>query len=246
MQRIVAVTTLLILTLAEPVLASPTPADAPKPRLALIIDDLGYDMMPREVAALPPEISVSVIPFTEFDTAVALSALSQHREVLLHLPMQSPAGTPQEPNSLTLSMTKAEMQSRIQEALYRVPQVVAVNNHMGSLLTQHKEPMHWLMELLESQNIGFVDSRTTPRTVAQRVAKEHGLANNRRHVFLDHYPNEAFILNQLELAIEQAKKRGTAVVIAHPLPVTLETLKAVLPKLLQEVELVPISAALRQ
>ncbi|PKF50023.1 divergent polysaccharide deacetylase family protein [Enterovibrio nigricans] len=245
MQRIVAVTTLLILTLAEPVLANPAPSNTDKPKLALIIDDLGYDMMPREIAALPPEISVSVIPFTEFDTAVTLSALSQHREVLLHLPMQSPDGTPQEPNSLTLSMTKSEMQLRIQEALYRVPQVVAVNNHMGSLLTQHQEPMHWLMESLGSHELGFIDSRTTPSTVAQRIAKEHGLANNRRHVFLDHFPNEAFILNQLELAIQQAKKRGTAVVIAHPLPVTLETLKSMLPRLQQEVELVPISAALR-
>nr|WP_232312842.1 divergent polysaccharide deacetylase family protein [Enterovibrio coralii] len=153
MQRIVAVTALLFLSLAEPALA--------KPKLALIIDDLGYDMMPREIAALPSEISVSVIPFTEFDTAVTLSALSQQREVLLHLPMQSPDGTPQEPNSLTLNMSKEEMQARVKEALYRVPQVVAVNNHMGSLLTQHQEPMHWLMELLESREIGFIDSRTT-------------------------------------------------------------------------------------
>nr|WP_232312841.1 divergent polysaccharide deacetylase family protein [Enterovibrio coralii] len=65
-------------------------------------------------------------------------------------------------------------------------------------------------------------------------------------MFLDHFPNEAFILSQLELAIQQAKKRGTAVVIAHPLPVTLDTLKAVLPKIQEQVELVPISAALRQ
>ncbi|MEI8610847.1 divergent polysaccharide deacetylase family protein [Enterovibrio sp. Hal110] len=89
MQRIVTVTALLILLLAPPVVA--------KPKLALIIDDLGYDLMPRDIAKLPPEISVSVIPFTEFDTAVALTALNQRREVLLHLPMQSPPGSPAEP-----------------------------------------------------------------------------------------------------------------------------------------------------
>ncbi|USH02609.1 divergent polysaccharide deacetylase family protein [Grimontia kaedaensis] len=238
MQRIVAVTTLLLLFLAVPVAA--------KPKIAFIIDDLGYEMMPREIAALPPQISVSIIPFTEFDTAVALTALSQQREVLLHLPMQSPDGTPQEPNSLTLAMSKKEMQGSVKEALYRVPQVVAVNNHMGSLLTQHKTPMHWIMELLEEREIGFIDSRTTPKTVAQRIAREHGLATNRRHVFLDHFPNEAFIENQLKLAVQQAKRRGVAVVIAHPFPVTLKTLQAQLPELQKEVELVPISLALRQ
>ncbi|MGF1865211.1 divergent polysaccharide deacetylase family protein [Enterovibrio norvegicus] len=238
MQRIVTVTALLILLLAPPVVA--------KPKLALIIDDLGYDLMPRDIAKLPPEISVSVIPFTEFDTAVALTALNQHREVLLHLPMQSPPGSPAEPNALTLEMNKEQMQTSVREALYRVPHAVAVNNHMGSLLTQHHEPMHWIMEALHAKELGFIDSRTTPSTVAQKIAKQHGLANNRRHVFLDHLQTEAFIHQQLELAIQQASRRGIAVVIAHPFPITLDTLQKALPSLQERVDLVPISQALSQ
>ncbi|MDD1793610.1 divergent polysaccharide deacetylase family protein [Enterovibrio sp. ZSDZ42] len=236
MQRIVTVTTLLLLLLA--------PTVAAKPKLALIIDDLGYDLMPRDIAKLPSEISVSVIPFTEFDTAVALTALSQQREILLHLPMQSAPHAPSEPNQLTLDMDKVEMQNAILEALYRVPHAVAVNNHMGSLLTQHKEPMHWIMETLHTKQLGFIDSRTTPSTVAQKIAKQHGLANNRRHVFLDHLQTEDFILQQLELAIQQANHRGIAVVIAHPLPITLDTLQKALPALQEQVDLIPISQAL--
>ena len=238
MQRIVTVTTLLLFLLAPPAVA--------KPKLALIIDDLGYDLMPRDIATLPPEISVSVIPFTEFDTAVALTALNQHREVLLHLPMQSPPGAPAEPNALTLEMDKEQVQTSIREALYRVPHAVAVNNHMGSLLTQHQEPMHWIMETLQTKQLGFIDSRTTPSTVAQKIAKQHGLANNRRHVFLDHLQTEDFIHQQLELAVQQANQRGIAVVIAHPFPITLATLQKVLPSLQERVDLVPISQALSQ
>ncbi|WP_407331646.1 divergent polysaccharide deacetylase family protein [Enterovibrio sp. 27052020O] len=243
MQRIVTVTTYIILSLAL-LLAMPAMANPlTKPKLAVIIDDLGYDLMPRDIAKLPPEISISVIPFTEFDTAVALTALSQHREILLHLPMQSPPGAPQESYVLTLDMSKQEMQEAVQEALYRVPHAVAVNNHMGSLLTQHREPMHWIMELLHDRQLGFIDSRTTVNTVAQKIAKQHGLPNNRRHVFLDHYLNEAFISDQLELAVTLAEKRGIAVVIAHPFPITLDTLQKALPYLQQRVDLVPISQA---
>lgn len=40
-------------------------------KLAIIVDDLGYDPLPRQIAHLPKEINVSVIPFTPYDTAVA-------------------------------------------------------------------------------------------------------------------------------------------------------------------------------
>lgn len=237
MPRIVTVTALLLLSLASV-------AEA-KPKLAIIIDDLGYEMMPREVASLPPQISVSVIPFTEFDTAAALSALSQQREVLLHLPMQSPDGTPQEPHTLTLAMNQREMKTFVQESLYRVPQVVAVNNHMGSLFTQDRPAMQWVMAELKAHGLGFIDSRTSPKSVALRIAKEQGIATNRRHVFIDHHLNQTFIDSQLDLAVKQAQKRGVAVAIAHPFPLTLQALHSRLPELQNKVELVPISQALR-
>ncbi len=164
MQRIVTVTALLLLSWSALAQA--------KPKLAIIIDDLGYDMMPREVAALPPQVSVSVIPFTEFDTAVALSALSQHREVLLHLPMQSPDGTPQEPGALTLAMTQADISHAIREALYRVPQAVAVNNHMGSLLTEKDQPMHWVMAELKTHQLAL-STVAPPRKPSPNASPKH-------------------------------------------------------------------------
>lgn len=237
MQRIVSAVVLVFL-LAPCILAA-------KPKIAIIIDDLGYLPMPRAIAALPPEISISVIPFTQFDTAVALAAFSQQRDVLLHLPMQSPLGTPQEPFSLRVDMNKAQLQTVVQEALYRVPQAIAVNNHMGSLFTQQSQPIHWLMALLKSKQLGFIDSRTTSKTVAQQIAQQYGIANNRRHVFLDNVADEAYIQQQLSLAINQAKRNGIAIAIAHPFPLTINTLAKRLPALQQEVELVPISAVLR-
>ena len=215
-----------------------------KPKLAVVIDDMGYRKMPREITNLPPEISVSIIPFTAHDRQVAEIAKSQSREVMLHLPMESPKGTPQERQTLKVSMSKHQVQSQVRRALNRVPDAVAANNHMGSVFTQHPEQMGWVMEILHQNGIGFLDSRTTARTVAHRVAKKYQLATNRRHIFLDHHPNPRFITRQIHQAIRYAKQNGMAIMIAHPLPITLRMLKQAMPQIQQEVDLVPISHAL--
>lgn len=215
-----------------------------KPKLAIIIDDLGYQKMPIKITNLPTQVSVAVIPFTQFDRDVAHSAHLQQREVLLHLPMQSPAGTPQEASTLKVNMDKSQLQHAVKKALYRVPQAVAVNNHMGSFFTQHQEPMQWLMAILKSEKLGFIDSRTSAKTIAQQTAKEYGIANNRRHVFLDHKLDADFIEQQLDMAIKQAKQHDIAVAIAHPSALTLRILEKELPRVQQHVELIPISKAL--
>ncbi len=215
-----------------------------KPQLAVVIDDLGYGRMPKEIAAFPPEISIAIIPFSPDDQAVAISAKEQSREVLLHLPMQSNKGHGHEKNTLTINMSKKQIQAHVADALHRIPSAVAVNNHMGSLFTQHSEQMGWVMETIQGRGIGFLDSRTTSKTVAYRTAKRYRLSTNRRHVFLDHQPNPRFIKRQLAKAIHHAKNHGIAIVVAHPLPITLKMLKHALPNIQKEVELVPISHAL--
>ncbi len=215
-----------------------------KPQLAVVIDDLGYGKMPKEIAAFPPEISIAIIPFSPDDQDVATSAKEQSREVLLHLPMQSIKGHGHEKNTLSINMSKEQIQTHIANALLRIPSAVAVNNHMGSLFTQHSEKMGWVMETLQDRGIGFLDSRTTAKTVAHSTAKRYRLSTNRRHVFLDHHPNPRFIKRQLAKAIHHAKKQGIAIVVAHPLPITLKMLKHALPDIQKEVELVPISHAL--
>lgn len=216
---------------------------ASKPKLAIVIDDLGYRPMPKAITSLPAAVSIAIIPFTQFDKTVANTAKKQNRDVLIHLPMQS-IGGPDDKNALTLSMNKSQVQSRLKKAMYRVPNAVAINNHQGSIFTQHPERMGWVMETLQDKRLGFLDSRTSANTVAQKVARHHKIATNRRHVFLDHHPNASFIKKQLNLAVKKAKQNGMAIVIAHPLPISLKILNNAMAQLQHEVELIPISKAL--
>ncbi|MDX1302639.1 divergent polysaccharide deacetylase family protein [Photobacterium sp.] len=224
---------LIILLMARPV---------PAARLAIVIDDLGYQAMPLQLSALPPEISISILPDTPFDLATAHQAARENRDTLLHMPMQPQRQAPLELTTLTAGMLREELQQTLRHALSRVPNAIAINNHMGSGLTQNTQAMDWVMTVLAEQGLSFLDSRTTSQTVAFDRAQANGVPALRRHIFLDHFRTREFIRQQLASALKRARKEGYVVAIGHPYPETLETLQQWLPEVeKQQVRLVRLS-----
>ncbi|PSW04911.1 divergent polysaccharide deacetylase family protein [Photobacterium lipolyticum] len=224
---------LIILFTVRPVAAA---------RLAIVIDDLGYQAMPVQLSALPSEISISILPDTPFDLATAHQAERENRDTLLHMPMQPQRLAPLELTTLTADMPREELQRTLRHALSRVPNAIAINNHMGSGLTQNTQAMDWVMTVLAEKGLSFLDSRTTTQTVAFERAQANGVPALRRHIFLDHFRTRQFIRQQLELALKRARKYGYVVAIGHPYPVTLEALQQWLPEVeKQQVKLVRLS-----
>ncbi|MGR5128408.1 divergent polysaccharide deacetylase family protein [Photobacterium swingsii] len=211
-------------------------------KLAIVIDDLGYNTMPAALSTLPSQVSLSILPDTPFDIATAELAYQQQRDVLLHMPMQPQGVAPLEPSTLTQQMSEDTFKQTLRHALLRVPHAVAINNHMGSALTQDVTRMDWVMTVLNEQGLGFLDSRTSVHSVAEKRARTHQLPTLRRHVFLDHFRTQAFVTQQLNVAVKRAQRYGYAVAIGHPYPITLTTLQQQLPLLDTDVELVPLSA----
>jgi uncharacterized protein len=213
-------------------------------KLAIVIDDLGYQAMPKLLSSLPQEVSISILPNTPFDLAVAAQAKSQHRETLLHMPMEPEHFAPLEINTLTSSMSQHTLQQTLRKALTRVPNAIAINNHMGSALSQDTQAMGWIMAELKQHNLHYLDSRTTAKSIAQKQAASHHVLSLRRHVFLDHYQTKEFVTTQLKSAIKRAKQYGYAIAIGHPHPITLSTLNELLPGLAakEDITLVPLSA----
>ena len=66
---------------------------------------------------------------------------------------------------------------------------------------------------------------------ATRLAQEQGLASLSRDVFLDDVRTPEAIAGQLRIAVELARRQGSAVLIGHPYPQTLEVLERELPRL---------------
>ena len=202
------------------------------PRLAIIIDDLGNDRSAAEsLLALPVPLTVSVIPHLPLSAELAEEAYHRGDEVLLHLPMQAQGETKQEEIELRLGMSPNEVADILSGMLATVPHAVGVNNHQGSLATSDPALMQALMPALRERHLFFIDSRTTPTTVAYATAERFGVPAASRKVFLDDNPTRAAILAQLSLAASDAQRDGSTIAIGHPHPETVAALADSLPRL---------------
>jgi polysaccharide deacetylase 2 family uncharacterized protein YibQ len=219
-----------------------------RPRISIIIDDLGYQLdTGRRAIELPGPLAYAVLPVTPRGRLLAETAHRSGKEVLLHLPLQAVDHEgPDEPGGITLDMSRSAFAKRFSAALDSVPFAIGVSSHRGSLLTRHPGHMEWLMqEIRERDSLFFIDSFTTHHSVALQIAREAGVAAAKRDVFLDNDRSAAALDKAFERLKWLARQRGVAVGIGHPYRETIDFLEVALPKLVAEgYELVPISEAL--
>jgi uncharacterized protein len=203
------------------------------PRLAIIIDDLGYDRSAADaVLALGFPLTVSVLPHLPLSSEVAEEAQRRGDQVMLHLPMESEAdGAKPEDVELRVGMNAAQVNETLAGMLETVPYAVGVNNHQGSRATADPALMQALMPALRQRGLFFIDSRTDAKTVAYDTAERSGVRAASRKVFLDDVASREAILEQLELAARDARRDGFTIAIGHPRPATVAALSDGVPQL---------------
>jgi hypothetical protein len=206
-----------------------------RPRLAIVIDDLGYDRAQADsLFRLGYPLTISVLPHEANSGEIAEEAHRRGYQVMLHLPMASNAGDKDEAIELHPGMPRAAVEKTFDSMLDTVPYAAGVNNHEGSLGTADQTLMDELMPLLHERKLFFIDSRTTAATVAESAAHSAGVAAARRNVFLDDEQSAPAIRKQFSLALSDARKNGAALAIGHPHPATLEVLNEMLPEAQRE------------
>ncbi len=222
--------------------ASHRPADGAS-YIAIIIDDLGYNYsLGLQAAELPASLTYSILPYSTHASRLAEVVHNSGKEVMVHLPMENLGDNPIGPGGLTNTLSRAEFENTILRAVSSVPHARGINNHMGSALTQERRPMEWLMKEIGKLNFFFVDSRTTPRTVASDVARRNNLLTSSRDIFLDNDTSVYDIDVQFRKLIRLAKSKGTAIAIGHPYPETLAYLELAIPQLAdQGIMIIPAS-----
>ena len=145
---------------------------------------------------------------------------------MLHLPLEPLHFQKQSVGTLQLDMSQEQFIEHLHENIASVPHISGINNHMGSLLTQHTDQMNWLMgEMAKLDELYFIDSKTTSKSVASTVATEHNIPNLVRDVFLDPDSEPETLRKQFDSLIRIAKRRGYAIALAHPHRQTLKFLQ---------------------
>lgn len=225
----------------------PTPFKK-SPRIAIIIDDIGYDRATvKKFLSLNLPITLSMLPDSPFAKNIIGQARKKHVEIMLHQPMEPfeyPRINPG-PGTLLTSMSPDELVQQLIQNLESMPFVSGVNNHMGSKMTASASQMRQVFSVLKQRNLFFIDSRTTEKTICRPSADLLQIPFGERDIFIDHFQDSDFIKKQLYELVRIAKTHGDAIGIAHPYTKTYQVLKNVLPDLKQEVRFVPASEVVR-
>jgi len=215
-------------------------AEFPSAVLAIVVDDVGYNLAQAErLLKAPGKLTLGILPFAPHSPAIARRAQIAGKEVILHQPME-PIATPysrSERGTLTMQMSAEHFNQHFADALAAVPYAVGVNNHTGSLLTQHREPMSRLMRKMRARGLFFLDSRTTAQTVALSTARDWQVPAIRRDVFLDHALDRKSMNHEFDRALRIARRQGHAVLIAHPHRLSLDVLEERMASLPSDIQL---------
>ena len=218
----------------------PSTLVSPEPRtgidlipIAIVVDDAGHNVADAEAYLhFPGKLSVAVLPQLAFSEEVAARALQAGKEVILHLPMEPEGPSDPGPGAIRVSYDTNEVIERLEENFSSVV-TRGVNNHMGSRATADARIMNMVMAYLKKTDRFFLDSRTTPDSVASDAATRHGVPFLSRDVFLDVTADEETVNAAFDRGMTIGREKGSAILIGH---VTNQVVVSVLERRIEEIE----------
>lgn len=208
------------------VYARPFPPNERRPRIAIVMADMGLSGVTtgNAIQRLPPTVTLAFVPHAErLDTWVE-RARSKGHEVMLALPME-PADFPRSdpgPNALLTGLPADRNLERLATGLAKVAGYVGVTSTTGSKFTGSVDAMKPVADALKARGLLFVDARVNPRSVAAATAQQAGVPMAFVDRVLDRDLSRGAIDDQLRELETIAKQHGAAVGLAMPYPSTIE------------------------
>lgn len=189
------------------------------PRVALIVGGLGLNAATTRAAIerLPPEVTLSFVPYAEGLQGWIDLARAQGHEVMLEMPME-PTGYPNNdpgPYTLLASADAADIQAKMYWLLGRATGYFGVTNYLGDRFSTSDEGMTAFMGVLRQRGVAFLDDGSMSRRPG---AWARASANR----IIDEQQSPAAIMGQLNALEALAKTRGSALGTGFSYPVTVE------------------------
>jgi polysaccharide deacetylase 2 family uncharacterized protein YibQ len=202
-------------------------------RIGIVIDDFGRasEVILDGFSGLGVPWTATIIPGTPNDAVQAGYFAARGIPILLHMPMEPEAGDGWDlgNGAIYADTPLDEVGDLIGDAIAEVPGAIGVNNHMGSRVTQVPSIMRAVMADLQERGLFFLDSRTSPASIAADEAERAGIPWAARDIFLDPEDQVSVIEEQFRQALNVARWNGSAIMIGHPRANTLQTLQRLIP-----------------
>lgn len=230
---------------------SPVLADETRPRIAIIITDMGLNKQQTTSAIknLPAAVTFAFSPY-----GVALNdwrnlARSTGHEVLMLVPME-PLNYPQnDPGYLSLLTTNDSLVNIdiLHKIMGSMVGYVGMMNYMGSKFMTLQSNLRPILTEINVRGLMFVDGHTTQFSKGAKIAQGIGLPRAINDAYIDKIPSQEEIMIQLQDLENRAKSRGVAVGIARNYPISINLLEKWTQGLSdQGFQLVPITATVNR
>lgn len=205
-----------------------------KPKIVIIIDDILNTKQLKDIKSIDLKLTPSIFPNNNIDMINATNKLDFF---MIHLPLEAKKYT-DELDTIKIGDSIDRIRKKIQSIKSSMPSVKYINNHTGSKFTANKKSVETLLSVLDDNKIKFVDSRTTPDTKLNEIAKEQNRLILHRDIFVDNTLELSAINKQIAEGIKIAKKRGYAILIAHPHKETLHALRLAKDNIFKDVDVI--------
>ena len=211
-------------------------------RLLLVVDAFGSaesDTLGPAFLDLDVPLTGAVLPRHPGTKTWANRLFESRHDVLAQIPME-PQGYPKRdpgPGAVLVDMPSGQIQRLVKKHLADIPHAVGATSAQGTMALSDVAAMSAVMAELERADAFWLDARVVPNSVAADRAARAGVITFRIDQILESTGRRdaqvKAIGRQLDDAITLARRRGYAIVLAHPDRATLDVLKREVPKLLR-------------
>lgn len=186
-------------------------------KIAVVLDDAGYNYQSADIfynSQLP--LTFALIPDLPNSYEHYEKICAAGMNLILHVPMEPEKGADfVEKQAILVSMNRKEITDKLELFFGHYPKAAGMNNHMGSRAVKDSQVMDAVLDFAKKRKIFWLDSKTTPASVSNIIAKGKKLTYFERDVFLDNENTEEYAEKAMLQLIKIAKKRGYGIGIGH-------------------------------
>ena len=224
-----------VFIITRPKIAPPKIPVAIKGKIAIVLDDWGYNLNNLNIIEqIKYPLTCSILPNLNYSQEIARELHTRGFQIILHLPLEPHEKYRLEKNTIMTSMDESTIRNTINQDLDNVVYAKGVSNHMGSRVTEDLKTMEIIFKELKKRQLFFLDSMVSSKSIGSDLASKMGLRLAKRDVFLDNKEEPGYIREQIYKLKIKAKIYGRAIGIGHDRKITLEILKEVMPQLEKE------------
>ncbi len=231
---------------AMSVYARPSNADTSRPRVAILVRGLGLSESATKTAidTLPPEVTLSFVPYPKNLQTWVNKARAAGHEVMLELPMEPydyPDNDPG-PSTLLTGLETEENQKRLEWLLSRFSGYIGVTNYLGAKFVSTRRSFEPVLNDIVNRGLLYLDDGSAYGQVLAEIADSTGLSWTKSTTSLDDASASAIDVDLVNLE-GLARQRGVAVATGFSFPVTIKRISDWADDLENKgIQLVPISA----